>query len=70
MKKILLAVAALAALCSCATAPELTKSGINPADFETTRDGKATTLYTLTNANGTEIAFSMYSCWNAAVDDA
>lgn len=60
MRKILFAVAALAALCSCATAPELTKSGINPADFNATYNGKATELYTLTNASGMEVCITNF----------
>ena len=32
--------------------PVLTKSGLNPAQFETTIEGKETKLFTLTNQNG------------------
>lgn len=61
MKKILFAIAALAALCSCGPkAPELTKSGINPADFQAEYNGKATELYTLTNANGMEVCITNF----------
>ena len=60
MKKIIFVLAALAALCSCASAPELTKSGINPADFNSTYNGKATELYTLTNANGMEVCITNF----------
>ncbi len=48
---------------SCATHEEetaLTLSGLNPANFETTVDGKATGLYTLTNHNGMELCVTNF----------
>ena len=34
----------------------LTRSGLNPQDFQTEVNGKQTQLYTLTNANGIEVS--------------
>lgn len=61
-----LAVAALTALLASAcstkpTQPQLTLSGLNPANFETTIDGnKQTHLYTLTNAQGMEVCITNF----------
>ena len=70
--------AAVALLCACNSAPEvqLTKSGINPADFDTciavTYDAEAgqfkadpsaaknVKLYTLTNKNGMEVCITNF----------
>lgn len=55
------ALALTAACCGKKDAPAgLTASGLNPADFETTIDGKQTALYTLTNANGMEVAITNF----------
>ena len=40
--------------------PVLTKSGLNPADFETVVDGDSVALYTLTNANGMEVCVTNF----------
>ena len=40
--------------------PQLTESGLNPADFVTEVDGKATALYTLKNANGMEVCITNF----------
>jgi len=60
----LLAVAAPMLLASCTSkqAPEvtLTKSGLDPQNFVSTVGGKATALYTLTNANGLEVCITNY----------
>ena len=40
--------------------PQLTDSGLNPADFVTEVDGKATALYTLKNANGMEVCITNF----------
>lgn len=60
-KKILAsAIASLAILASC-TEPKATganASGLNPDQFADTINGKATALYTLTNANGMEVCIT------------
>jgi aldose 1-epimerase len=60
-KKILAsAIASLAILASC-TEPKTTganASGLNPDQFADTINGKATALYTLTNANGMEVCIT------------
>lgn len=38
----------------------LTRSGLDPANFETTVDGKKVALYTLTNSNGVEACITNY----------
>lgn len=51
----------LAALVTTAcTNPETTKSGLAKADFETTVEGRETSLYTLTNANGAEVCITNF----------
>lgn len=42
------------------TEPELTLSGLNPANFETEVDGQPVHLYRLTNANGMEACITNY----------
>lgn len=66
MKKFIpaLAVAALA-LAACGGAKDagnsgLTKSGLDPQNFADTINGKATGLYTLTNANGMEVCVTNF----------
>ena len=41
-------------------APQLTKSGLDPANFVSEVGGKQTALYTLTNANGMEVCITNY----------
>ena len=64
IKSVLLAGAAALTLAACsekAAQPQLTLSGLNPADFETVIDGtKQTKLYTLTNANGMEVCMTNF----------
>lgn len=64
MKKTFLGILAASALligCSAdKSTTELTKSGLDKAKFQTTIDGKATDLYTLTNANGMEVAITNF----------
>ncbi|MBS7410028.1 MAG: galactose mutarotase, partial [Muribaculaceae bacterium] len=65
MKNILtLGAAALLVLSACqsrkAEEPVLTKSGLNPANFETVVDGDSVALYTLTNANGMEVCVTNF----------
>ena len=53
---------ALAALlaASCTAAPQLTKSGLDPADFENEYNGQKTTLVTLTNESGMEVCITNF----------
>lgn len=60
MKKSILMLLGLAALAACKPAPADTLSQVNRADFQTTVDGKATDLYTLTNANGLELTVTNF----------
>lgn len=64
MKKTFLGILAASALlvgCSAdKSTAELTKSGLDKTKFQTTIDGKATDLYTLTNANGMEVAITNF----------
>ena len=53
------ALAALLAV-SCTAAPQLTKSGLDPKDFESEYNGKATALYTLTNEAGMEVCITNF----------
>jgi len=79
-KKVLGSAAAVAFLCACSgsqeTAPELTASGINPADYDTciavaydyeakafvadTANAKEVKLYTLKNKNGMEVCITNF----------
>ena len=54
--------AAMAALCfsACSNEPALTLSGLDPQAFVGEKDGKATALYTLTNANGMEVCITNF----------
>lgn len=60
IRKILTLLVAAAALVGCCNQPQTTASGLNPADFVTTIDGQQTALYTLTNANGMEVAITPF----------
>lgn len=53
------AVAAAAAV-SCAKAPALTQSGLDPEAFKTEINGAETGLWTLTNANGMEVCITNF----------
>ena len=53
------AVAALG-LSACSSEPALTLSGLDPQDFVGEKGGKATALYTLTNANGMEVCITNF----------
>ena len=53
------AVAALG-LSACSNEPALTLSGLDPQDFVGEKGGKATALYTLTNANGMEVCITNF----------
>ena len=53
------AVAALG-LSACSNEPVLTLSGLDPQDFVGEKNGKATALYTLTNANGMEVCITNF----------
>lgn len=58
------AAVALFAMASCGTKttnePQLTKSGLDPQKFVADVNGKKTGLYTLTNANGMEVAITNF----------
>ncbi|HBI58444.1 MAG: galactose mutarotase [Duncaniella sp.] len=61
----LVAAAAVSAIClsACSTGtqqPVLTKSGLNPENFAREYDGKKTSLYTLSNANGMEVCVTNF----------
>lgn len=65
MKKTFLGILAASALlvgCSAdkSTTANLTMSGLDKTKFQTTLDGKATDLYTLTNTNGMEVAITNF----------
>lgn len=53
---------ALAALlaASCSAGPQLTKSGLDPADFDNEYNGQKTSLVTLTNESGMEVCITNY----------
>ena len=53
------AVAALG-LSACSNEPALTLSGLDPQNFVGEKGGKATALYTLTNANGMEVCITNF----------
>lgn len=54
------AVAIMAVACSHNPEKQLTLSGLDPANFESTVDGKPTALYTLTNAEGMEACITNF----------
>ena len=61
----IVAAAAVSAIClsACSTGtqqPVLTKSGLNPENFAREYDGKKTSLYTLSNANGMEVCVTNF----------
>ena len=61
MKSLFLASMAVTLVASCQTKKQeaqLTASELNPADFESTIDGKQTALYTLKNQNGMEVCIT------------
>lgn len=58
--KTMLGVAAAALMHSCATAPTQTLSGLSRDRFVAEVNGKATDLYTLTNANGMEVCVTNF----------
>ena len=62
MKTMFLGVATATLLASCCckkdAKAELTASGLNPADFESTIDGKQTALYTLKSESGMEVCIT------------
>ena len=61
MKKNVILMAAAVSLAACQSNNEtITKSGLNPAKFETTVDGKDVALYTLVNKSGTEACITNY----------
>ena len=61
--KLLAAIASAAMMVACTgqkQTNELTVSGLNPADFESTIREKQTALYTLKNANGMEVCITNF----------
>ena len=60
MKGLFVSLAAAALLVGCAQAPTLTKSGLDPENFKSERDGSATALYTLTNKSGMEVCVTNF----------
>ena len=60
MKGLFASLAAAALLVGCAQAPTLTKSGLDPENFKSERDGSATALYTLTNKSGMEVCVTNF----------
>ena len=48
------------ACCPTSSEPGLTKSGLNPQNFVSEINGKATALYTLKNSNGMEVCITNY----------
>ncbi|MCD8166120.1 MAG: galactose mutarotase [Bacteroides sp.] len=63
MKKLLLSlgiVAAMVTACNEKPQEELTLSGLDPKNFQTEVDGKATNLYTLTNKGGMEVCITNF----------
>ena len=61
MKRTLSAICCAIIVCACGgNTPELTKSGINPKDFNSEYNGKQTALYTLSNGNGMEVAITNF----------
>ena len=60
MKGLFASLAAAALLVGCAQAPTLTKSGLDPDNFKSERDGSATALYTLTNKSGMEVCVTNF----------
>ncbi len=60
MKKTFFLAGVAAIALACAPKAELTRSGLNPKDFESSYDGAPTALYTLTNANGMEVCITNF----------
>ena len=61
MRKIFaMMVGAATLLTACTSGETTTKSGLNPADFQTTINGQKTELYTLTNASGMEVCVTPF----------
>ncbi|MBR5174959.1 MAG: galactose mutarotase [Bacteroidales bacterium] len=61
VKKLFVICAAALMVMGCADkAPKLTKSGLNPEDFNAERDGGVTALYTLTNKSGMEVCITNF----------
>ena len=60
MKHLRIIAAALFAAAIAGSCTRTTLSGLDPKDFEGEYDGKATALYTLTNANGMEVCLTNF----------
>jgi aldose 1-epimerase len=59
-KHFVFALATAALVLSGCAKTELTKSGLNPKDFETVVDGKPNKLYVMTNSNGMEVCMTNF----------
>lgn len=57
---LLLGLACAMAACTAGGDGNITKSGLNPKDFQSTIDGKPTALYVLTNSQGMEVCVTNY----------
>ena len=63
MKSVLLTLTSIALMTACqqkTQEAQLTASGLNPADYVSTIDGKETALYTLKNENGMEVCITNF----------
>ncbi len=60
MKRIFAFFAAAVLVTGCARTPTITKSGLDPKDFEADRNGAKTALYTLTNKSGMEVCITNF----------
>ena len=62
MKKLIFPVLALGLVAACTSAPDkqLTKSGLDPEQFNAVYRGDSTALYTLTNSNGMEVCITNF----------
>ena len=59
-KSIFTIIAAALVLAACTPKPQLTVSGLNPADFNATYNDAPVALYTLTNSNGMEVCITNF----------
>lgn len=59
-KQLLITLFSAALLITSCSKPALTKSGLNPKDFQTTVDGKQNDLFVLTNKSGMEVCMTNF----------
>ncbi len=60
MRRIIASMAVAALVIGCTQSPTLTKSGLDPKDFEAERGGAKTALYTLANKSGMEVCVTNF----------